>query len=133
MGTGRESRHNFCLTDLAVQQSFRTEKFLSMDGEGKTHKLICPVRSSWHEMLRAKADQLAVVFNKVHGRSAEECGDERIRGIFVDVTRSSDLPDSALIDHRNAISHTHRFDLIMCDIDRGCADRSLKLLQFVPG
>src|SRR5690606_23718562 len=49
----------------------------------------------------------------------------------VDLFGCANLPDPAHIQHRNPVTHPHRLDLIVSDIDRRGADRALELLELV--
>ena len=63
----------------------------------------------------AIADDLAL--NHVHGRRADEAGDEEIVGPVVEFERRADLLDDAVMHDDDLVGHGHRLDLVVGDID----------------
>src|SRR5436309_8146917 len=62
--------------------------------------------------------------NEIHRRRADEAGNEDVLGIFVQVLRRADLLKHAATHDRDLVTHRHRLDLIVRDVDR----RRLQLL-----
>ena len=56
---------------------------------------------------------------------ADESGDEARCGLGVDVLRATDLFDTALAHHHDAIGDRQRLLLVVCDVQRRHAQRSL--------
>src|SRR5438034_377917 len=63
---------------------------------------------------------------EVHPRCVHECGYEDVERIVVELARRPDLLQDAVRDHRDAFAHRHRFDLIVCHVDRGDAEELLQ-------
>src|SRR5262245_66296962 len=53
--------------------------------------------------------------------------------MLVDFSRAPDLPQCAVVQHRDAIAHAHGLDLIVRHIDGGGAHRPLELLELAAG
>src|SRR5215831_10701858 len=85
------------------------------------------------ERLWAEAQGSAVPLDQVHRRRSEKRCNELICRMLVDFCGGSDLPQLAVVDHRNAVPHSHGFDLIMGDIDRRRAHGLLKMLKITAG
>ena len=83
------------------------------------------------EVLRPESDQRAAVLEEVHGRRAEEAGDERVGGLVVDFLRLSQLADLAGVHHRDPVAQAHRLHLVVRHVDGGRSEAPLELLQFV--
>ena len=79
------------------------------------------------EILGPKAEMSAVPGDQVHRRRADKGGDEAVGGVVIDRRRGADLADLAVIDHRDAVAHAHRLDLVVGDVDRRGADPLLEL------
>ena len=60
----------------------------------------------------------------VHGRRADEAGDEEVGGPLVDLVGRADLLDHAAVHHRDLGGHGHGLDLVVGDVD----DRGLELV-----
>jgi hypothetical protein len=60
-----------------------------------------------------------------------ESGGEDVRRRAIDLVRSADLVDTALVKNSDAVPQAHRLGLIVGDVDSGGAEAALKLLQFV--
>ena len=71
------------------------------------------------------------VFHEVHGRRAQERGDEGVRRLAVHLRRRADLPDAALVQDRDPVPHRHRLDLVVRDVDRGRSDRLLEVFELL--
>ena len=67
-------------------------------------------------------------FEQIHGRRADEFGDEEIGRMIIDIERRADLLDDAVAQDDDAIGHGHGFDLVMRDID---GRRLQPLMQFL--
>src|SRR3984957_8939889 len=65
--------------------------------------------------------------DQVHGRRADEAGDEQPVGPVVEIERRADLSDRAAVKHHDLIGHGHRLDLIVSDVDHRCLERFVKL------
>lgn len=68
--------------------------------------------------------------DEVHGRAADEAGDEHVRRIVVDGERLVDLHDVAPVHDADAIAHGHGFDLVVGDIDHGRGETGVELGDF---
>src|SRR6266851_4192412 len=58
---------------------------------------------------------------------------ELVRRMLVDFSRAPDLPQCAVVHHRDAIAHPHGLDLIVRHIDGGGAHSPLELLELASG
>ena len=54
-----------------------------------------------------------------------------VRGIVVDLRRRPHLPQPTVVDHRDAVAHAHRLNLVMCDINGGGPNALLELSYLV--
>ena len=63
---------------------------------------------------------------QVHGRAADEAGDEHVRRLLVQVARGADLLQDAVLEHRDAVAHGERLGLVVGDVDRGDAEPALQ-------
>ena len=64
-----------------------------------------------------------------HG--ADEVGDERGRGLAIDLRGRTDLLDHALVHHHDAVGHGERFFLVVRHHDGGDAEPALQRLDLV--
>ena len=55
----------------------------------------------------------------VHGRRADEAGDEQIVGRMIEFHRRTDLLDHAEVEHHDAVGERHRLHLIVRHVDHG--------------
>src|SRR5262249_4490723 len=85
------------------------------------------------EMLWAETEQAAVTLDQIHRRRAQKAGDEFVGWVVVDFSGRPDLPQLTVVDHRDAVAHAHRLDLIVSDVDRGSAHGLLELLELATG
>ena len=67
--------------------------------------------------------------NEVHRRAADDGRDEAVGRPVVDVLRRRHLLDHALAQHRDAVGHAHRLDLVVGDVDEGAAEVALHVLE----
>ncbi len=70
---------------------------------------------------------------QVHRRCAHEPGDERRRGLIVDLYRSPELLDPALVQHSDLRGHGHCVDLVVGDVDEGGVQPAVQGGQSGPG
>src|SRR6185295_2565520 len=55
--------------------------------------------------------------DEVHGGRADEAGHEKVRRVQVQLLRGPDLLEDAVLHDRDPITHGHRLDLVVRDID----------------
>ena len=67
--------------------------------------------------------------DEVHRRAADDRRDESVRGHVVDGLWRVHLLKHALAQHRDAVGHAHRLDLVVRDIDERPAEFVLEPLQ----
>ena len=78
--------------------------------------------------VESAAVALRLARKHVHCRRADEARDEGVGRIVVEVERSAGLLDDSVVHHDDLVGHRHRFDLVMCHVDR----RGLQaLVQFL--
>jgi hypothetical protein len=58
-----------------------------------------------------------------------ESGGEDVRRRAIDLVRSADLVDTALVKNSDAVPQAHRLGLIVGDVDSGGAEAALKLFS----
>ena len=63
---------------------------------------------------------------QVHRGGANEAGHKERRGAVVERLRRVNLLEHALAEHRDAVSHRHRFSLVVRDIDRRYTEAPLE-------
>src|SRR5262249_43260885 len=80
-----------------------------------------------------EAERAAVSLDQVHRRHAQKASDEFVGRVVVDFGRRADLPQLAAVNHRDAVAHSHGFDLVVGDVDRGGAHGLLELLELAAG
>ncbi|EAU68781.1 conserved hypothetical protein [Stigmatella aurantiaca DW4/3-1] len=66
---------------------------------------------------------------EVHRRGADELGDEDVGGALVHLQRRAELLQLAILHHRDAVAHRHRFDLIVRHVDARHAQALLELFD----
>src|SRR6266850_7311144 len=129
--------HDGIAIDLASHQDMIADQFDGIDRPAQTvgragadHPAIFRPEAQPHALagpyktcrqgsvggLEAPALQLAA--DEVHGRRADETGDENIGWIVVDAVRRIDLLEPPLIQNGDPMAERHGLDLIMGDIDR---------------
>ena len=64
--------------------------------------------------------------SQVHGRRADEAGDEIVGGVVVHLARGADLLEHAVLEDRDAVTHGEGLGLVVGDVDRGDAQRALE-------
>ncbi len=62
----------------------------------------------------------------VHGRAADEAGDEQAHRPVVELLRRGDLLQLALAHHGHAVAHRHGLDLVVSHVDGGDAEVPLQ-------
>ena len=130
----REPGNHFCQPDLAIHQSLGAEILLAVRSEREALERGCGVDPGRrHEMFRPEAVLERIALNQIHRRRSKKCGDKRVGRIVVNLFGRADLADPAQIEYRNTVAHAHRFNLIVCDVDRRGANRALELLELVAG
>ena len=65
----------------------------------------------------------------VHGRAADERADEAVDRAAVDLGRSRNLLEHALVEHGHAIAERQRLHLVVRDVDHRRAEPLVELLQ----
>ena len=65
--------------------------------------------------------------DEVHRRRPDEPGHEEVRRTVVEHLRRVDLLQVPLLQHRDAVAHRHRLDLVVGDVDRRDAEVLLQL------
>jgi hypothetical protein len=70
--------------------------------------------------------------DEVHGRRADEAGDEEVGGTIVDGLRRVELLDGAAVHDGDPVGERHGLDLVMGDIDRRHAKLVLEMLDLRP-
>jgi hypothetical protein len=66
---------------------------------------------------------------KIHGRRADEAGDELVRRLIVDRLRLVALLQDSILHDRDPLSHRHGLHLIVGDIDGGDAQAAMQADQ----
>ena len=66
-----------------------------------------------------EAPALQMPLEEVHGRRADEAGDEEVGRPVVEFERRSDLLDHAIVHHHDLVGHGHGLDLVVGDVDGG--------------
>ena len=67
-----------------------------------------------------------------HVHLADEIGDEKAVGMFIQFARRGNLPDHATVHHGGAVGHRQGLVLIMGDDNEGNTDGMLQAHQFQP-
>ena len=67
-----------------------------------------------------------VGLEQVHGRGADEAGDEHVVRAVVQVARGADLLQEAVLEHRDAVTHGEGLGLVVRDVDGGDAEAALQ-------
>src|SRR5690606_2846205 len=80
-----------------------------------------------HDTRRAVRDDLA--FDEIHGRRADEAGNEQVVGTVVKIERGAHLLDDAVVHHHDLVGHGHGLDLVVSDVDRGRLQALMQLLD----
>ena len=81
--------------------------------------------------MRADADRVGVDdgLDEVHGRRADERGDEHVSRPRVERLRLVHLDDPPVAHHRDALAQRHRLGLVVRDVDRGDAEPGVQLRE----
>ena len=70
--------------------------------------------------------QLDLRLEEVHRRRTDERGDEHVDGLVVQVLRGVHLLEIAVLEHRDAVPHRHRLDLVVGDVHGGDGELALQ-------
>ncbi|RMU22464.1 hypothetical protein ALP35_03763, partial [Pseudomonas savastanoi pv. glycinea] len=131
-----EADNTACSGQLAIQQAVAAEIFGGLHGGGdaclaehdglgaQAHQpFACPVAGNAEfdgQALSVGQYQNIVVQavhrQQVHGRGADEAGDEYAGGLIVDVGGRADLLDMALVENYHTLGECHGLGLIVGDI-----------------
>ena len=65
--------------------------------------------------------------DEVHRRRADEAGHEQVHRLVVERARRVALLQHAVLEHRDAVAHRHRLDLVVRDVDGRHAQAVLQL------
>lgn len=77
--------------------------------------------------LRSFADRCR---EQVHRRAAKEARREGVCRLLVDLERRTNLRNAPALHDANPVTHGHRLDLVMCDVDHGGAQTTMQTCQF---
>jgi hypothetical protein len=69
---------------------------------------------------------LYVALDQVHGRRADEAGDEQVARRVVQRAAGVALLQEAVLQYRNAVAHRHGLDLVVGHVDGGNAEAGLQ-------
>ena len=72
----------------------------------------------------AEAGAVLLHRHEVHGRRADEAGDEHRRRVRIELERRADLLDAAGVHHHQHVGQRHGLDLVVGDVDRGGPERA---------
>src|SRR5208282_2691340 len=70
--------------------------------------------------------------DQVHGRRADEPGDEEAVRLVVELERRADLRDRAAVEHDDLVGHGHRLDLVVGDVDHRRLQRVVQFADLDP-
>ena len=113
--------HEALLAHIDIDEGLGAELLDDVDGAVDTDWAVDDVH-----VFRANADAAAVVVKDIHRRRSDEAGDELVDRGVVKLTRGRYLLQYAIFEHSNAITHGHRFNLVVRDINRGGAEALLQ-------
>src|SRR5690606_13487035 len=124
---------------IEMHQRFSTERLRCRDDTGKGEP--AAVIPGDDEIVRADADQNisagqstgfdAVVYclthcqttitrlagYQIHGWATNKASREYVHRILIKFNRRADLQNAPVTHHHDAVGHSHRLDLVVCDID----------------
>ena len=109
----------------------RAEVFDPFDAEPELHDVVLGQELRGQKDLGAEADDRIVLLEEVHGRDADEPGDERVGWLVVDLSGDPDLQYAPFVHDRDPVSQPHRLCLVVSDVDRGHIDLTLEELQLL--
>src|SRR5215831_15658379 len=98
--------------DHAIDDSLRAEILGTVDAELEFGESLTVDHVLGQEILRPESEIAAVARNDIHRRRTDEGRDEAVGGVVVDFRRRPYLSHLPAFDHRNAVAHAHRLDLI---------------------
>jgi hypothetical protein len=81
----------------------------------------------WHDLgaeLHSAVGQVSG--EQVHGRGADEAGDEQVVGASRTGRAGCRPAGAAVLEHRDAVAHGHGLGLVVGDVDRGDAEAALQ-------
>ncbi len=91
------------------------------------------VRGQGQAVAAGKFDRAAVPghlgVEQVHGRRADEAGDEGAGRVLVELDRRAELLDYAGVEYQQPVAEGHGLDLVMGDVDAGDAEILLQFLD----
>ena len=70
---------------------------------------------------------------EVHRRGTDKAGYKQVRGVVVQVLGGVQLLEFGFAHHRDAVSHGHRFGLVVSHIDKGGLQVLVQLAQLRAG
>lgn len=73
-----------------------------------------------------------ITVEKIHGRGADETGDEHIVGFVVEIEGFIDLQNVPLFHDADTIAHGHGLDLVVGDINHGGPEAGMELADLGP-
>ena len=79
--------------------------------------------------VRHEAVRFDAAPDEVHGRRADEAGDEQVVGTVVEVERGADLLDDAVMHDDDLVGHGHGLDLVVRHVDGGRLQALVQLLD----
>ena len=92
----------------------------------------CAARQRQREIGRCERRLIAAAErarDEVHGRAADEAGDEQVGGPAVDLRRRAELLHDAAVHDRDHVRHGHGFELVVRHVDRGGAEIEMEAPQ----
>jgi hypothetical protein len=69
-------------------------------------------------------------FEEVHGRGADEAGDEEVGGAVIEIHRSADLLDGAALHDGDALAEGEGLGLVVGDVEHGGAEAGVETGDF---
>ena len=78
---------------------------------------------------RCRAVEADGAVQEIHGRRADEAGDEQVLRPIIKLERRADLLDQAVMHHHDPIGHGHGLDLVMGDVDGGGLEALVQFLD----
>ena len=79
--------------------------------------------------VKAVALLLDAGIDEVHLRCADKSCNEEVNRLVVKLLRRINLLDDTVLHNNDTGSHGHSFDLVMCNVDEGCAESLVKLCK----
>src|SRR5262249_60283370 len=113
MGTdiGRYFRNDVCLGaasfEDAIYEPIGPKIFNAADPEWESLIVAHGLDFLGQESFRSETEIGLAVLDQIHGRRADEGGDEDVGRVAVDFLRRAHLADSALVEHGNPCARAH--------------------------